>query len=140
MGKSRVLNFRTVASTQLEQAILVGKQGHFAKVCRSRTINEVEEEDSSSSDSEIFLGEVTSTNQKPWVANITVNNHETVFKLDSGAVVTVVPRRIYEEIVDRPTLVRTSKTLYGPCRYRLRYRGKFKAVLEHLHRRDLRTR
>ena len=45
------------------------KQGHFAKWCRlqipPKNVNKVETVDSSGSDSEVFLGEVTSKEQKP---------------------------------------------------------------------------
>ena len=53
------------------------------------------------------------------------------FKLDCGAHVTVLPSKIYPEITDQLVLLKTSKKLYGPCRYELKCRGKFEALLKY---------
>ena len=105
------------------------------KWCRTpnaaNNVNEVEAEDSDSSDSEIFLVEVTSKEQKPWTAVVTVNGHGVTFKPDCGADVMVLPSKIYNEMADRPLLIKTSKKLYGPCRYELKCKGQFEALLKH---------
>lgn len=95
------------------------KEGHFARCCWGRNtashISEVEVVESSSSDDEHFLGEVTSGEQKPWTADVMFNAHYVTFKLDSGADVTVLPKNVYCEFSDKPLLLKTSKKLYGPC-------------------------
>ena len=53
------------------------------------------------------------------------------FKLDCGADVTVLPSKIYNEMADRPPLIKTSKKLYGPCRYELKCKGQIEALLKH---------
>ncbi|KAK2569081.1 hypothetical protein P5673_005966 [Acropora cervicornis] len=54
------------------------KQGHFAKCCRAKSrvnmFSEVELAETSTSDSEVFLGEVSANEHKPWIADIIVNN------------------------------------------------------------------
>ena len=65
------------------------KTGHFDRVCNNgeRHINrlhEVREEEEV-----FFLGEVTGK-EDHWKANISINGHNTSFKLDTGAAVTVV--------------------------------------------------
>ena len=70
------------------------KKGHFAKVCRGKTVMEISEEDQVVGDTEIdlvnvtFLGEIGDSDF--WSAEITVNGKPTGFKLDSGSKVTVV--------------------------------------------------
>ena len=53
------------------------KQGHFAKYCRAKSrvnmVSEVELAETSTSDSEVFLGEVIANEHKPWIADIIVN-------------------------------------------------------------------
>ena len=65
------------------------KQGHFAKCCRAKSrvnmASEVELAETSSSDSEFFLGEVSANEHKPWTADVIVNQDCVTFKLDSGA-------------------------------------------------------
>ena len=111
------------------------KQGHFAKWCHASVppskVYEVEAAESSSSDSDIFLGEVVSKQEKPWTADVTINSHRVTFKLDCGADVTVLPSKIFTEITDKPILLKTSKKLYGPCRYELKCKGEFEASLKY---------
>ena len=52
-------------------------------------------------------------------------------KLNCGADVTLLPSKIYSEMVERPPLIKTSKKLYGPCQYELKCKGQFEALLEH---------
>ena len=111
------------------------KTFRFAKYCRARNtannVNAVEVEDSTNSDAEEFLGEVTSNEQKPWTADVTVNRHCVTIKLDSGADVTVLASNIYSELTDKPRLLKSSKKLYGPCRYELKCQGEFEALLKY---------
>ena len=102
------------------------KQGHFAKCCRAKSrvnvINEVELAETSSSDSEVFLGEISANEHKQWTADIIVNQDCVTFKLDSSADVTVLPASTYDKLSDKPLLCKTEKKLFGPCRYQLRCR------------------
>ncbi|XP_015747165.1 PREDICTED: uncharacterized protein K02A2.6-like [Acropora digitifera] len=111
------------------------KQGHFAKFYRAKSrvnvVSEVELEETSSSDSEVFLDEVSANEHKPWRADIIVNQDCVTFKLDSGADVTVLPASTYNKLTDKPLLCKTQKKLYGPSRYELRCRGEFEAMLKY---------
>jgi hypothetical protein len=83
------------------------KKGHWAKACRSQAsqqlrkkqVNELTsrqetEEESSSEEDVYFLGEVVhlytinNSGNKPWTADIKVNETNILFKIDSGADVT----------------------------------------------------
>ena len=67
------------------------KKGHYQSVCRSKKrnsnkVHEVEED----GDEVFFLGEINSASTDYWTAQIEVNGHNTLFKLDTGAAVTVL--------------------------------------------------
>ena len=64
-------------------------------------VNEVELAETSSSDSEVFLGEVSANEDKPWKADIIVNQDCVTFKLDSDADVTVFPPSAYFKSINR---------------------------------------
>ena len=57
--------------------------------------------ETSISDSEVFLGEVSANEHKPWKADIIVNQDCVTFKLDSGADVTVLPPSAYYKSMNR---------------------------------------
>ena len=58
-----------------------------------------------------------------------INGRDFKFKLDSGADVTVIPPGIFKQISDGEKL-ESKKVLLGPCNYRLKFLGKFKAKLK----------
>ena len=59
------------------------RQGYFAKCCRAKSrvnmVREVELAETSSSDSEAFLGGVSALEHKPWAADIIVNQDCVIF-------------------------------------------------------------
>ena len=57
-------------------------------------VNEVELAETSSSDSEVFLGKVSANEHKPWKADIIVNQ-------DSGADFTVLQPSAYNKSINR---------------------------------------
>ena len=78
------------------------KKGHWASVCKSWTVGETEEDYT-------FLGENgTETGENFWSAELFVNNNPIHFKIDTRAVVTVIPESIYGNIVPAPDLLTTS--------------------------------
>ena len=86
---------------------------------------------------EQFLGEIQLNAVKNhhackvWNAEVCVNGKQVQFKLDSGADVSVIPFSLFQKF-DQNTcqhLERSSKTLLGPCNYRITCKGKFKAKL-----------
>ena len=54
-----------------------------------------------------------------------LNNTQVRFKIDTGADVTVIPDKIYEALRPTPTLVKSSKTFFGPAHTSLPVRGCF---------------
>ena len=70
-------------------------------------------------------------NNKPWTADIKVNETTILFKIDSGADVTVIPLTVYQRSNLQPTLRSTSKVLMGPCNYKMNCIGTFTTQLRH---------
>ena len=106
------------------------KKGHYQSVCRSKKrysnkVHEVEED----SDEVFFLGEINSASTDYWTAQIEVNGHNTLFKLDTGAGVTVLSDNV--EWLRCISLTETSHTLGGPGNIRLPVKGQFYATLKY---------
>ena len=67
------------------------KKGHYQSVCRSTKHNSNKVHEKEDENDEIFfLGEINSDSKDYWTAQIEVNGHTTLFKLDTGAAVTVL--------------------------------------------------
>jgi len=68
------------------------KKGHFSTVCLSRQpkVQEVTQSQSSDCNGSPFLGAIDSKPGDFWTVNMMVDNHNTTFKLDSGASATIV--------------------------------------------------
>ncbi|CAB4024099.1 Transposon Tf2-6 poly [Paramuricea clavata] len=122
------------------------KKGHWAKACRSQAsqqlrkkqVNELTsrqetEEESSSEEDVYFLGEVVhldtinKSGNKPWTADIKVNETNILFKIDSGADVTVIPLTVYQQRKLQSTLKSTGKLqneLYRNIQFTAATRGQ----------------
>ena len=75
-----------------------------------------------------FLGEVKyATDEDYWSANVHVNNHNTHFKLDSGAKITVISK--CEPWLCNVKLEKSGEILYGPGGTKQPVIGTFKASL-----------
>ena len=94
-------------------------------------VSEVELAETSSSDSKVFLGEVSANKHYPWTVDIIVSQDCVTLTLVSGADVTVLPPSTYSKLTYKPLLSKTQKKLYGPCRNDLRCRGEFQAMLKY---------
>ena len=86
------------------------KKGHWASVCKSsQSVGEIEEDYT-------FLGAIgTERNGYIWSVYLTLNNSVVHFKIDTGADVIVIPESVYKNLKPTPTLIRSSKTLFGPA-------------------------
>lgn len=118
-----------------------GKRGHFAGVCRSTpaVTAEIQGDNAGAGDVEdvAFLSTVTDNEEQPWVAHINLCGRNTVFKIDTGADVTVIPESVYLGLQAPPPLGKSDKMLQGPSRIPLDIRGR---VSSHLSvRREIHT-
>uniref|UniRef100_A0A3P9IKJ4 Gypsy retrotransposon integrase-like protein 1 n=1 Tax=Oryzias latipes TaxID=8090 RepID=A0A3P9IKJ4_ORYLA len=112
------------------------KKGHYARVCRTKQRKDMKiamvTEDSN--DGFAFLGSMSDKNTiSPWITEVDVNSHSTVFKIDTGADVTAVSETLYREgqfgKLEKPT-----KVLRGPGGSRLQVQGKNIATADVLSR------
>ncbi|KAK7884427.1 hypothetical protein WMY93_027550 [Mugilogobius chulae] len=107
------------------------KKAHYARVCRSGAIREIQVAGSDSDASEVaFLGSVASegTNDA-WLTTVKVNNLECVLKIDTGADVTVLPEKVYKSLAQKPQLQPAKLKLFGAGMSPLTVKGKFTANL-----------
>ena len=104
------------------------KKGHYQSVCRSKkhNSNKVHEVEEDENDEIFFLGEI---NSDYWTAQIEVNGHTTLFKLDTGAAVTVLSDSV--QWLQGIHLTETSHTLRSPRGIRLSVKGQFNATLKY---------
>ncbi|KAK3795957.1 hypothetical protein RRG08_042951 [Elysia crispata] len=117
------------------------KQNHFARVCRSgKNINEVETFFTEAVTEEnwevFFMGSVFDINsvrqeaEPPWFVDINQCGLSTIFKIDTGADVSVVSRNIYQKLCPKPKLTRSNAILRGPGGL-IHHQGEFQACFSH---------
>ena len=112
------------------------KRGHFQAVCLSRkqtgkrrSINEVADLE----EVEVpFLGEVYSSEADFWTTSVKVDGHETHFKLDTGAAVSIVSDK--ESWLKDHQLTKSQQILRGPGGTILPVMGTFRATLTYKER------
>ncbi|KAJ8403171.1 hypothetical protein AAFF_G00353880 [Aldrovandia affinis] len=107
---------------------------HLSPVCRTKKMHEVNvatvtEPDTDDGYEVAFLGSMTAdAGDSPWMTEVKMDNHNTVFKIDTGADVTAVPETLYTQ-GQFSTLERATLVLKGPGRVPLKVKGKFTATL-----------
>ena len=77
--------------------------------------------------SEIEGNSLSLETQDPWHAKILVNGKKVNFRVDTGADVTVVPRRYFTK--NSPLIQKTNKKLFGPGKTKIDVVGQFQATL-----------
>ena len=91
------------------------KKGHFAKVCKSsKRVQSVDDDSCEDDVSVMTIGEAVNMveNNSKWKTNVLIRNHNVMFKIDTGADVTVIPEDIFRRFKLR-RLQSTSKKLCG---------------------------
>ena len=117
------------------------KQNHFARVCRSgKNINEVEtfftEAVTEENEEVFFMGSVFDINsvrqeaEPPWFVDINLCGLSTIFKIDTGANVSVVSHNIYQKLCPKPKLTKSNAILRGPGGL-IHHEGEFQACFSH---------
>ncbi|RVE73710.1 hypothetical protein OJAV_G00033850 [Oryzias javanicus] len=108
------------------------KKGHYARVCRSKKRKDMKiamVTEDSEEDGAAFLGSMSDKDTlSPWITEVKVDNHSTVFKIDTGADVTAVSETLYND-GQFGKLEKPSKVLRGPGGTRLQVKGMFTANL-----------
>ncbi|UYV75445.1 K02A2.6-like [Cordylochernes scorpioides] len=102
------------------------KKGHFAKVCNTKTIQEV-----SSSQNNAFIGIVGKQEnaEDKWCEVIKVNDQPIKFKIDTRAEVSVMPEEIYLQYFGYLKTEKADKNLFAVSK-KIEVNGMFQAFLE----------
>ena len=109
---------------------------HFAKVCRSKTVYSVDDDDTDQQAS-LFVGVVHAKTQRQtdeWTVELKLDHKQVKFKLDTGAPANVIPysllQRIGKKNILRPTNVKLSTytgekiPVKGKCNWSVKYKKK----------------
>ena len=105
------------------------KVGHFQTVCQAKTIQEVVTSDTENPDPEtLYLGEVKN-DPNFWKVNLDVHGHSTLFKIDTGAAVSVLSDQLpwIQEVQLEPS----DRALRGPGDTLLNVRGMINSNLQY---------
>ena len=113
------------------------RKGHYSAQCRSRTVAGVsgrDQEDDTNTGANadadsVFLGDVSSCQERSWKAKLQLNGTECAFKLDTGAEVTAISDQTYEAMNKKVPLTTPRKKLFGPAHVALEVMGQFDGML-----------
>ena len=118
-----------------ETCLKCGKKGHYQSMCKTRKVAHVEV-DSDNDESDSFLGTLTThssseTTDKnnPWEVTLQLNGTPVLFKIDTGADVSVIPEPVFKQLKG-VTLNPPKRRLIGPGQNQLTVVGQFTAKLE----------
>jgi len=100
------------------------RRGYFNKMCFSKTVAMVSKDtfnadnDVQTEPSQNYLDAISDDSDHSvtaWYIRAMVNNHEVVFKVDTGAEVTAISKEVYDAF-GQPQLNKPTKVLSGPSR------------------------
>src|SRR5436190_7185319 len=105
-----------------------GNKGHYSRCCKTLMVREVQEKQGDRD----YLGEITimeMERDESWCVPLQVNDHLVLFKLDSGADVSVVEPDVCRALgLD---IRQTTQEFYGPGRNKLQMEGVISAPIRY---------
>ena len=110
-----------------------GKLGHFKSVCRStpkRSSVRTVETDNTNFLGTIYSSNVSAVETNKWTKTLNLNQHDILFKIDTGADITVIPKSFYESKHDGP-LQSAERSLTGAGQQPLEVQGQFMGHLRY---------
>ena len=120
---------RTKCPAKKAPCMNCGKYGHFKKVCRSKQVYSLQDEQVDEESS--FLGGVNDKPTKLYkpMVNVTINGVSMKFRVDTGADITVISSGDYANLRE-PKLLHTDKVLSGPQNEHLKVLDKLLTRIE----------
>ena len=117
-----------------------GKEsGNFARACRKATVRQLTQRStfgddsgisSRYSESEHSVRHVNQDKNASWKVNVTAENVQIQFRVDTGADLTVISEEYNKSLKGKVGLRKTEKKLFGPGKFTLRVIGEFEACLK----------
>ena len=109
-------------------------KGHYAVMCRSKKkVHNIDKEN----EEEETLGSIVECQDKDcvnsvkedlWHVTLQINEKSVKFRVDTGADVSVVPRRLFKK--NSPLIEKTNKKLLGPGKMEIKVVGKYTTILK----------
>ncbi|XP_011410333.1 PREDICTED: uncharacterized protein K02A2.6-like [Amphimedon queenslandica] len=127
---------------------LCKKRGHFQAQCfhaarnKQQSSSKVGAVTGSDEEDLIYLNTIVTVdaiNGSTWLDKITINNTETVFKIDTGAEVTVITEEVLKSLGCRHKLLKPDRVLCGPDGSRLPVVGQIDVKLSYKDRETVQT-
>ena len=110
-------------------------KGHYSSQCffknRKKANLDNLEDNGDDLDDIAFLVVVSGNQKSTWTATVSLEGKQVQFKLDTGAAVTAITEETYN-VIQCPTLRKSSKALYGPSNQELHVLGQFTGYLTYL--------
>ena len=104
------------------------RKGHFSSQCLSKTVAEVEPDESYVDTA--FLDTLSQNSSETWRVKLRLCGQMLEFKIDTGAEVTAISDAAFRTLRG-PKLKSPKKTLYGPARTPLKLIGQLEGELSH---------
>ena len=109
------------------------RKGHYGALCHAKTAAAVSTESTGNLDT-AFLDSASSHQETAWFADVQMGAETLTFKMDTGAEVTAIFHRAYQQLSKPPPLSTSDKALYGPSRHPLQVLGKCQMELTYTER------
>ena len=103
------------------------KKGHYKSMCKTKTVSSVDTEDSQLDSA--YLDTLTEDQSSAWSVSVMVGQQALTFKVDTGAEVTAISERAFQELGEE-VLKKPTKRLYGPSKLPLEVIGQFTHTLQ----------
>lgn len=98
-----------------KRCLRCNKPKHFQAVCRTKVVNEVIDEDETEDmDDCFFLGSVSCDETEAWNVRIRLGGKSVLFKIDTGADISVMYQSSYESLPHKPELESARRILNSP--------------------------
>ena len=89
-----------------------GKWNHFASVCQSKAINNIETARQDEESTEFYVGTIEGNinEDAEWTMPILTSGINVTYKLDTGAQVNILPQKMYHTLPKKPDYAKLKRS------------------------------